>query len=333
MINNKRTEDICLIFFCRRASIISAFLIVVLLPCSANAFDLLLGSGETGSFSHFTARTICRIINRHAEDIHCKLVPAPDDVYNLTNLQGGSLDIVLIDSLMLHDAVGKTGYFEFMDIRYDNLRTVIPLYDVPIVLVVRRDAQIHSLEELKGKRINAGAPRSLEHLAMDTIMEAKNWSEKDFGLIQELPASQSQDTMAFCHGNIQALVHIGIHPDPSLRQLFRLCSGGLLNMQDPDIEKRVNTHPAFLKTVIAGDTYSSQPDAVITFGTRMLLVASGDLDEQTVYQITAALYRHQKTLARAHPALSEIGSKSLETQAIGIPLHPGAVKYFKEKGL
>ena len=158
MFTQKCDKHICFTRFLKRTPIISAFLIAVFLPFSANALDILIGTGESGTFSHFAGRTICRIINKNADDIRCKTIPARDAVYHITNLQGGSLDIGLIDSRMLYDAIHKTGYFEFLDISYDNLRAIIPLYDVPIALVVRDDAGIDSLEKLKGKRINAGAP-------------------------------------------------------------------------------------------------------------------------------------------------------------------------------
>jgi len=64
---------------------------------------------------------------------------------------------------------------KFLDISYENLRALVPIYDVPITLLVRSDAKITSLEELQGKRINAGSPLSLQHFAVDTIMKAKNW--------------------------------------------------------------------------------------------------------------------------------------------------------------
>ena len=332
MMINKQAKRNCFIRFFKRATIISLFLCVGLFPFTAYAFDILLGTGETGTFSHFTGRTICRIINKHAEDMNCKTVPASDDVHNLTNLQGGSLDIGLIDSRMLHDAMNKTGYFEFLDISYDNLRALFPLYDVPVALVVREDAGITSLAELKGKRINAGAPRSLQHLAVDTIMKAKNWSKGDFRLVEKLPASQSQDTMAFCHGTVQAMVHIGVHPDSSLQQLFRLCKAGLVNLDDNDIEKLVSDHPAFWKIDIAADTYPSHPKGVTTFGTRAMLVASEDLDEQTVYRIIDAIYSNRKRLKRAHPAIAPftVEMDKEQNNFAGIQLHPGATKYFSE---
>jgi TRAP transporter TAXI family solute receptor len=333
MITSKHVKHLCFTWFIKRAPMIAAFFIIGLLPVSAAALDILLGTGEAGTFSHFTGRAICRMINSHADDISCKTVPAPDDVHNLTNLRGGALDIGLVDSRQLYDAINKTGYFKFLDISYDNLRTLVPLYDVPVTLVVRKDAEISSLEALKGKRINAGAPRSLENLTVDTIMRAKNWSKADFSLVQELPASQSQDTMAFCYGTVQAMVHIGVHPDPSLQQLLERCKAGLADMNDNDTKKLVNDHPAFSKINIAANTYPSYPEAVTTFGTQMMLVASEDLDEQTVYQIIDAIDSNRKRLQSAHPALSSFAVRSAGKNDTEIQPHPGAARYFSEHGL
>ena len=330
MMTKKSTCTIRTAFFFRRVLIICLFLLVgaCVIPCSANAVDILLGTGEPGTFSHFTGRMLCRVINSHTSDVSCQIVPVPDDVHNLTNLAGGSLDIGLVDSRMLYDAVNKTGHFEFLDISYENLRVLAPLYNIPITLVVRSDAEITSLQDLKGKRINAGAPRSLQYLAVDTIIIAKNWSTSDLSLVGELPPSQSQDRMAFCHGTMQAMVHIGVHPNSSLQQLFKLCKAGLVNMDDSDIEKLVNDHPAFWKIDIAADIYPTHPEKVTTFGTRALLVASEDLDEETVYKILDAIGSNQKRLTGAHPSLALFSVDIAQKSAAVIQLHPGAAKYF-----
>jgi TRAP transporter TAXI family solute receptor len=332
MITSHHVKQRCFTCFCKQALVIATFLTVALTPFYASALDILLGTGGAGTFSHFTGRTICRMINKFADDLTCQTVPTTDAVDSITNLQGGALDIGLIDSRLLNDAINKTGYFEFLDISYQSLRTLVPLYDVPVTLVVRRDAEVNSLEEIKGKRINAGAPISLENLALDTIMKAKNWSKADFGLIQELPASQSQDTMAFCYGTVQAMIHIGVHPDSTLQQLLKRCKAGLVNMDDKDIEKLVNDHPALFRTNITADTYPSQPQGVATFGTRMMLAASDALDEQTVYEIIDVIHRNQKSLRRAHPALSSFTVRPAQQKDAGIYAHPGAARFFAEHG-
>ncbi|NNL43104.1 MAG: TAXI family TRAP transporter solute-binding subunit [Desulfobacterales bacterium] len=319
--------------FFRRVKIIGLVLIIgiALFPFSAHTFDIRLGTGEQGTFSHFTGRILCRAINSHPSDLNCQTEPASDDVHNLTNLRGGSLDIAIVDSRMLLDAMNKTGHFKFLDISYENLRIIAPLYNIPITLVVRNDAGITQLKDLKGKRINAGTTRSLQYLAVDTIMKTKKWSKKDFTLFGELPPSQSQDTMAFCHGTMQAMVHIGVHPDSSLKQLFKLCKADLVSMDDSDIEKMVNDHPAFWRINIAANTYPSHPEEVTTFGTRAILVTSENLDNQTVYQVIEAIDRNQKRLTTAHPALSLFYADSTKNNVAGIKLHTGAAKYFSER--
>ncbi len=250
------------------------WVLVVLAPSTSPAFDILMGTGEAGSFSHFTGRTICRIINKNVDDLQCTVVPADNAVFNLTNLQGGSLDISLVDSRMLSDAVAGKGTFTFFDISYDNLREMVTIYEIPMSLVVRKNAGITSLDSLKGKRVNAGAPRSSQHFVMDTIMGVKNWTNDDFSLMEELPPSLSQDTMAFCHGAIQAMVHIGVHPDPSLQQLFRRCQARLVNLNQADMDTLLMSHPAFIRTEVSANTYPLFPERVTTFGTKMKLEAS-----------------------------------------------------------
>lgn len=307
------------------------FVGVYLFPFSAHAFDIQLGTGAPGTFSHFSGRMLCRTINSQMDDLNCQVAPTPDDVDNLTNLRGGSLDIGIVDSRLLIDAVNKTGHFQYLDISYENLRAIAPLYDTPVSLVVRDDAGIASLEDLKGKRINAGVHQGIQSLAVNTIMEAKSWTKKNFSLVGELPPSQSQDTMAFCHGTMQAMVHIGVHPDSSLQQLFKLCQAKLVNMDDADIQKLVGHHPAFWKIGIKANTYPTQLEEVITFGTRAMLVVSEDLDDETVYKIMDAIGNNQKRLASAHSALSLFSTSAAKEEITGVKRHPGAVKYFSEQ--
>jgi TRAP transporter TAXI family solute receptor len=311
-------------------TVISALLLAWLSPPPATAFDILLGTGKVGTFSHFVGKIICRAVNRHAGDIHCRPLPAPEEIYNITNLQGGSLDLGLVDSRMLYDAVNKSGNFQYLDIRYDNLRTLIPLYDIPLTLVVRSDAGIGALDDLRGKRINLGAPLSQQRMAMHTILRAKNWTKKDFSLVSELPASQSQDSMAFCHGNIQAMVHKGVHPDPAIAQMFKLCGAVLVDMNDADIQKLTASHPAFVNIRIAAGTYPIRPDPVNTFGTCMILVASADLDPETVYEIMAAIDESRRQMRNAHPALAGVFDTQKNGRDLGLQRHPGAVKYLSK---
>lgn len=293
----------------------------------ALALDLLLGTGEVGSFSHHTGRMLCRIINKNVAGVTCSPVPAEDAVSTLTNLRGGSLDFAVVDSRMLNDAVRKTGRFAFLDITYENLRAVVPLYEMPAALVVRRDAGIASIDDLKGKRINAGSPGTLNRLAVETVMAAKGWKKKDFSLWGELPASQSQDTMAFCHGTIQAMVQCDVHPNAPLRRLLKLCEADLAAMDDPAVTSGLAGHPAFSPAAIPAGTYDSQPEAIQTFAALSLLVTTEEMDMETVTAVFRSLMDHRQRLQSAHPALFSAPPGGAWKKPAAIPLHQGAEAY------
>ncbi|WP_291348033.1 TAXI family TRAP transporter solute-binding subunit [Desulfobacula sp.] len=309
-------------------SILVVFMILGFCCVPANALDILIGTSKAGTSSHFTGRLIERVVSKQVKDINCKTVPASGDIHNLTNLLQGSLDIALIDSRMLHDAINKIGNFRFFDINYHDLTVLVPLYDVPVTLIVGDNVGITNLDGLKGKRINIGAPLSLQRLSIETILAAKNWSKNNFSLVAEISDSQSQDTMAFCHGTIDAMIHVGVHPDPSLQQLFKLCKAKTADMNDTDIQNLVHRHPAFSKFTIPSGTYPSQTSDIITFGTQTLLVASQNLDEETAYAILNAIYRNHKKFSNAHPSLTLKKPDIKQMSYAGIKLHAGTLKYF-----
>jgi TRAP transporter TAXI family solute receptor len=301
-------------------------------PPPALADDILFGTDLPGSFSHFVGRAICRTIDRSGGDLNCQVISAPSGIHNLTNLNGGSLDVALLDSRLLYDAMTRKGQFQFLDIRYDNLGALLPLYQLPILLVARVNSGIAGLSDLKGKRLNIGIAHTKVREAVDFIMTAKGWTKPDFKLLQELPASLSQDTMAFCHGSVDAMVHIGVHPDSALQQLMDLCAAVPVDMDDADITRSVNANPAVSPVSIPAATYPSLKKPVASFGTTIWLVASGSLDNEAAIAIFAALEEHQASLQSIHPALGQFSVKPSDGPDIGIALHPGAAAYFASQG-
>ncbi len=305
-------------------------IVIVVGFCSGpvNAYDILIGTSNPETLSYFTGRLVQRVLNKQIKGIDCKTIAASGDIHNLTNLQQGSLDMALIDSRMLYDAINKTGNFEFLDVDYKSIRVLTSLYDVPITLIVGDNKGISTLGDLKGKRINIGAPLSAQRLSFETILTAKHWSDKHFGLVSEISDSQGQDVMAFCHGTVDAMIHIGVHPDSSLRQLFSMCRAKAVHMNDKDIGGLIVRHPAFSKFILPSGTYPSQAKEIMTFATKVFLVASENLDDDTAYQIIEAIYKSRKTFSNAHPSLTLNKPGSARMILANLKLHTGALKYF-----
>lgn len=269
----------------------------------AEGFDIRLGISQADSFSQFSGRVMEQIFHRHGQGMTLTAVPTLDDINNLTNLHNGALDMALVDSSMLYDAVKKSGRFQFLDIEYNNLMILLSLYKVPVTLVVNKKAGITDLEGLRNRRLNAGAPLTAQHMYVEAIMTAKNWSKKDFRLFAEISGSHSEDTMAFCHGNVDAMVHIGVHPDSTLRQLVELCQADIAQMADMDISQMIDNRPEFVKIEIPPGTYPGVSKKITTFGTQALLVTTQDFDSETIEEILKIIFNNANILANAHPSL------------------------------
>jgi TRAP transporter TAXI family solute receptor len=303
-------------------------LLLFLAPLSASAYEILLGTGEVGSFSYFSGRMLCRTISRQLDDTTCTVLAADNDIDSITNLQSGSLDLAIINSNVLDAAVNKSGRFQFLDINYENLAILSPLYDRPLGILVRSNAGIATLNDLKGKRVNGGAPGSIERRAMELIMKAKGWSADDFARFEELPTSHSQDTMAFCHGTVQAMIMVGVHPSQTTQRLVENCKAVLLDIDDADIDKLVESRAPCWKTEISATSYS---ESARTFGTRAILVASSAIDKETGYAITKVLYENKVRLQNSHPALSLYPVQEALKGIEGLQLHEGAKQFFTEE--
>ena len=133
------------------ALLLALLAVVVLSPSPGHSYELLIGTGPTGTFSYFAGRTVCRTINTLDNDLTCRPVPSENYTDSLTNTLSGSLDMALVNSKMINDAFHGAGHFQYISLEYDQLRLLMPLYRMPISLIVRRDANITSLEDLAGK--------------------------------------------------------------------------------------------------------------------------------------------------------------------------------------
>ena len=302
------------------------------------ALELLLGTSQSGTFDHRTGQVICRMLNSLTDELECRVKPADDAghadvaVHNLTNIRSGSLDLGIVDSTSQANAVHQTGQFEFLDIRYDNLRSLFSLNSIPFTLIAYQGSGIRSFEDLRGKIVNIGNQGSSQREIMNSLMAEKKWSKKEFKLVEQMPTSQSQDSMALCHRNVDAIVRVNVHPDSSIQQVVKLCKAELVSVSGPDITQFIKQNPAFQTIDIPGGTYVSNPAPIATFGVTATLITSAEMDEESVYSIVKALFENLDRLKRTHPSFASLTQVQMRADSLTAPLHRGAVKYYREKG-
>ncbi len=302
------------------------------------ALEILLGTSQRGTFDHHTGRAICRMLNNLADDLECWVEPAGDAshadaaVHNLTNIRSGSLDLGIVDSANQANAVHASGQYEFLDIRYDNLRSLFSLNSIPFTLIAYQGAGIRSFDDLRGKTVNIGNRGSSQREIMNSFLAAKKWSKNEFRLVEQIPASRSQDSMALCHRNVDAIVRVNVHPDASIQQVVKLCKGELINVSESDIAQFVRKNPSYMAINIPGGTYASNPTPVATFGVKATLLTSEEMDESSVYAVVKTVFENLDSLKRTHPSFASLTPTQMRVDSLTAPLHPGAIRYYRERG-
>jgi TRAP transporter TAXI family solute receptor len=317
----------------RAASIV---VLAVGLAPAATAADIVIGSGGKGSIFYSVGRALCRIIATGLQDTTCQVLAteagdATVSLANLSNVNSGAIEIGLAQSDWQFYAVKRTGPVEFMADDFGSLRALFSFHSEPFTVVARRDAGIRRFDDLKGKRVNIANPGSGERATMQKVMAAKGWSKKDFRLVEGLPVAQQ--SFALCNNQVQAAVYTVAHPDPAIRQLAKLCDAVIIDITGPEIDKLIASEPYFTYTAIPGGTYANNADPVRTFGVRATVVSSSDVSEAVIYDVVKAVFDNLDRIKRMHPAFGSLDPAQMLRDGMSAPLHDGAARYYRERGL
>jgi len=321
-----------------RPKLILSLVFFALLSPPALSLDVLIGSSQLGTFNHRVGRVLCQLINTHSDDVKCSVVPAEtglhssDYIHTLTNVLSGGLDLGIVDSSIQYDAANRTGQFKYFDFSFDHLRSLFSLNGIPFTVAARGNEGPHTFASLEGKKVNVGNPGSPQRDIMDKLMAVKGWQKKDLLLMEELPVSQSQDTLALCFGTVDAIVRFDVHPNADTKHIVDLCEARLLNISSMDVDKLISDSPYFVKLSIPAGSYASNREEVVTFGLLETVVTTEDLDEETAYLLVKSVFENLDWLRSLHSAFSLLAPTDMRSRGLSVPLHPGALKYYREQG-
>lgn len=243
---------------------------------------------------------------------------------NLINSGRGEIAFTLGDSL--RDAWEGNAEAGFKS-KLENLSTLAAIYPNYVQIVASKESGIKTLADLKGKRLSVGAPKSGTELNARTILAAAGLTYDDLGKIEYLPFAESVELMK--NRQLDATLQSAGLGVASLRDLANSVDINVVEVPAEVVEKI--GAPYAVNTIPAG-TYNGQDKDVSTASVINYLIVRPDLDEELVYQMTKRLFENLDQLAAAHSAARMI-KLDANTIVSPTPIHPGAMRYYKEKGI
>lgn len=310
----------------------SAIAATLLLAGQASAQEFItIGTGSVTGVYYPTGGAICKLVNKDRKDhnIRCSVESTGGSIYNINTLRSGELDFGVVQSDWQYHGYNGSSKFKEQG-PYPKLRAVFSIHTEPFNIIARADSGIKTLADLKGKRVNIGNPGSGDRATMGVVMDALGWTEKDFKLASELKGSER--SQALCDNKIDAFIYMVGHPNGSIKEATTSCNAKLIPVTGEAIEKIIADNPYYTATEVPGDTYQGNDD-VESFGVAATLVTSTDVSDDAVYALTKAVFENFDTFKRLHPAFAHLKPQDMVKNGISIPLHPGAIRYYKEAGL
>jgi TRAP transporter TAXI family solute receptor len=211
--------------------------------------------------------------------------------------------------------------------KLDKLRGVAAIYPNYIQIVASKESGIKTLADLKGKSLSVGAPASGTELNARAIFAAAGLKYEDLGRVEYLPFAESVELIK--NRQLDATLQSAGLGVASIRDLATSVPINVVAVPAEDVAK---IGSPYLSVAIPKGTYEGQTEDVATAAVGNFLITHADVSDETAYQMTKLLFENLDQLAAAHAAAKAIDmAKALD--GMPVPLHPGAERYYKEKGL
>ena len=320
----------------RRQAVAGALLIAVGSAGAALAQQAFfrIGTGGTGGTYYPIGGLVANAISgqdggKGVAGLVSTAVASNGSVANINAIQGGSSELGFTQSDVAYWAYTGTGLYEGKP-KVQDLRVIATLYPETVHIVARKDANIKSVADLKGKRVSIDEPGSGTIVDSRLVLAAFGITEKDIKpeYLKPGPAGDRLKDNA-----LDAFFFVGGYPTGAISELATSSGISLVPIAGPQVEKLLAEYKFFAKNTVPAGVYKDVAETQ-TISVNAQWVTTAKQPEDLVYKITKALWSDEtrKQLDAGHAKGKLITAKTATT-GLGIPLHPGAEKFYKEAGL
>lgn len=319
---NKRTKTALLLASLGLTSVASVAL--------AQGF-LTIGTGSTTGVYFPVGTGMAKMVNDSNSGLRANARSTGGSVFNMNALASGELDMAIVQNDIAYYAFKGTGIQAFEGKANNKVRTLAVLYPEVLHVIARKDAKINSIADLKGKRVVIGDLGSGTEQTARQVLEAYGLKFDDLG--QALRVSPAQGISLMQDKRADALFYtVGVGAS-AISQIAQTVDVNLVPVSGNQAANLIKKYPFYVRYNIPAKSYKGQGATVPGVAVQATLVATTALSDDTVYKAMKAMFGNEAALKALHPSLATNFSKDKAVKGLPAPLHPGAVKFWKEMGL
>jgi hypothetical protein len=292
------------------------------------AQDLLIGGGAVTGVYYQVALHVCNLINKYSDGkYNCVGRPALGSVFNINAVNRGLLDFGVAQSDKNWQAANGAADWEGEPI--EGLRSVFSVHPETVLLVVRDDADITSVDDLKGHAVNIGNPGSGQRGNAEDVLQLYGIDiDSD---IEAQGLQQNEASRALIDKKIDAFFYTVGNPAAAIEEPANSADIDIVSINSQAVLDFIADKPYYVMTTLAPGTYKGVDEPVETYAVKATVVASEALGDDVVYDVVKIVFEHLDELKAAHAAFANLTAEEM-LLGLSAPLHAGAEKYYHEQG-
>ena len=301
-------------------------LIMVLASCGGAATKLTMGTGGTGGTYYQFGAILGQYVEKNA-GVSCVAVSTDGSKANIQGIDAGDYQLGTVQSDVMAYAWNGTNSFAETG-KIGSFRVIGGLYAEAVQLITM-DPSIKSVADLQGKAVSIGAPASGVYFNAIDVLGAAGLTEQDINAQYQ---SFNDSVESLKDGKIAAAFIVAGAPTPAVVDLMTSNDAYLVPIDGEIASKVMANCPYYTAYTIPAGTYKGQTEDVTTITVKATLIVSADIDEETVYQVTKAIFDNVPAITAEHAKGAELSVENA-TSGMTAPFHKGAARYFAEKGI
>ena len=283
------------------------------------------GGSNPGGVMYYMVGVAGTELSKDLPDVNITQVTTGGSTENAKRLIKGELDMGIVYGSHVFMAQEPTGPFANGP-KGDMLRGVAMAYEGPTYFVTLADSGIGSIADLAGKKVALGPPGSGTVFNCSNILKALGVLDK----VNPQMMTFADAGRALGNGQIDAFCQSS-SPAAAVTELAETRDITILPYSDEQLASISKTYPFYHKGTMPATTYKGVPATDMPF-TTVYWVADASVPDDIVKRMVASAYKRQDALAKGHKAWAQMKPDIKNFEALGAPMHPGALAYYKEQG-
>lgn len=296
-----------------------------------------IGSGASSNINFDLSNAICKMVAKlpslesgtgtSDKSFRCAVTATSGSVLNLDQVKQGQFQFAFARSDEVNTAYKELASDQIKP--FKEVRSVFSTTPAVFQIIAKKNSDIKDWKSLKGKTVRIGQEGTVDRGAFDFVIEANSVNKSYFGSVIENNEAFAWES--FCKGKTDAFGFIGAIPNLDIEKASNECGAYLVDLKTFNINN-ISKNSFYSNITIPKGTYKNNLQDIVAFGFVNNLVTHEKVSEEIVYNLVKSVFENFDSFKKENSLFNNLVIKQMIQGGLSAPLHPGAIKYYKEKG-